>query len=73
MSEIEDGSLDENLTLIAIVAIKDPVREEVPNAVIDCQKAGIVVRMLTGDNILTAKVFDDFFYLILYPFFFFIF
>jgi Ca2+-transporting ATPase len=51
----EDGSLDHTLTLAAIVGIKDPVREEVPQAVRDCQKAGITVRMLTGDNILTAS------------------
>lgn len=53
---VEDGDLDKRLTLFAIVGIKDPVREEVPSAVLDCQSAGIVVRMLTGDNILTAQV-----------------
>lgn len=52
---VEDGDLDKRLTLFAIVGIKDPVREEVPSAVLDCQSAGIVVRMLTGDNILTAQ------------------
>lgn len=54
-SNVEDGSLDTQLTLIGLVGIKDPVREEVPEAVVNCQNAGIVVRMLTGDNILTAK------------------
>lgn len=33
----------------------DPVREEVPPAVRRCQDAGIRVRMVTGDNIETAK------------------
>ncbi|KAN0019555.1 hypothetical protein ACTFIU_002771 [Dictyostelium citrinum] len=43
------------LTFLALVGIKDPVRKEVPRAVKRCQGAGIFVRMLTGDNILTAK------------------
>ncbi|GAM27234.1 hypothetical protein SAMD00019534_104090 [Acytostelium subglobosum LB1] len=42
-------------TFTALVGIKDPVRPEVPAAVRKCQHAGITVRMLTGDNILTAK------------------
>ena len=42
-------------TLIAICGIEDPLREEVPAAVAACRKAGITVRMLTGDNLKTAK------------------
>ena len=34
---------------MAIVGIKDPVRPEVPDAVATCQRAGIVVRMVTGE------------------------
>ena len=45
---------DRNLTIMCIVGIKDPVRPEVPHAVATCQKAGIIVRMVTGDNIHTA-------------------
>lgn len=41
--------------LIAIVGIKDVIRPEVPEAVKQCQKAGITVRMVTGDNLITAK------------------
>ncbi|KAI7841822.1 hypothetical protein COHA_004351 [Chlorella ohadii] len=47
--------LEENLTMTCIVGIKDPVRKEVPDAVATCQRAGITVRMVTGDNIHTAK------------------
>jgi len=43
------------LTLMAILGIKDPVRPEVPAAVAACKRAGIVVRMVTGDNIDTAR------------------
>lgn len=45
---------ESNFTLVCICGIKDPVRKEVPDAVRQCQKAGITVRMLTGDNLLTA-------------------
>jgi Ca2+-transporting ATPase len=45
----------QGLTLIGVCGIKDPVRAAVPGAVRDCQLAGIKVRMLTGDNIHTAK------------------
>ena len=38
----------------AIVAISDPVRAEVPAAVADCLRAGIEVKIVTGDNALTA-------------------
>ncbi|KAF8057240.1 ACA11 [Scenedesmus sp. PABB004] len=48
-------NLDTGLTAVAIVGIKDPVRAEVPAAVAKCQRAGITVRMVTGDNIHTAR------------------
>lgn len=43
------------MTVIAIIGIQDPVRPEVPAAIERCQKAGITVRMVTGDNINTAR------------------
>ncbi|XP_068826118.1 plasma membrane calcium-transporting ATPase 1 isoform X13 [Capricornis sumatraensis] len=43
------------LTCIAVVGIEDPVRPEVPDAIKKCQRAGITVRMVTGDNINTAR------------------
>lgn len=42
-------------TCVAIVGIKDPVRRGVKEAVQTCKSAGITVRMVTGDNINTAK------------------
>jgi len=43
------------LTLVGVVGIEDPVRGEVPDAIAKCQRAGITVRMVTGDNIVTAR------------------
>lgn len=42
------------LTLQAIAAISDPLREEVPGAVKSCSNAGIDVKIVTGDTSATA-------------------
>nr|CAB3453848.1 unnamed protein product [Digitaria exilis] len=46
---------EDDLTLIGVVGIKDPCRPGVRNAVQLCSIAGVKVRMVTGDNIETAK------------------
>uniref|UniRef100_A0A8C4NXE0 Calcium-transporting ATPase n=1 Tax=Dicentrarchus labrax TaxID=13489 RepID=A0A8C4NXE0_DICLA len=51
----EEAHILTNLTCIAVVGIEDPVRPEVPEAIRKCQRAGITVRMVTGDNINTAR------------------
>ena len=51
----ECPAVEDNLTLIGLLGFQDPVRPEVPDAVLACQKAGIFVRMVTGDNMETAK------------------
>ncbi|XP_074592985.1 plasma membrane calcium-transporting ATPase 2-like isoform X6 [Brevipalpus obovatus] len=43
------------LTCLCILGIEDPVRPEVPDAINRCQRAGITVRMVTGDNVNTAR------------------
>lgn len=43
------------MTLISITGIEDPLRDTVREAVKSCQKAGVAVKMCTGDNIITAK------------------
>ncbi|XP_072520330.1 plasma membrane calcium-transporting ATPase 4 isoform X9 [Salminus brasiliensis] len=50
-----EGDILTGLTCICIVGIEDPVRPEVPDAIRKCQRAGITVRMVTGDNINTAR------------------
>ena len=44
----------QGLTLLALCAINDPVRQEVPQAVADCQEAGISLKIVTGDTARTA-------------------
>ncbi|CAG8635426.1 4070_t:CDS:2, partial [Racocetra persica] len=53
--EIKFEDLMLNITLLCIVGIEDPLREGVRQAVADCKDAGVKVRMVTGDNVLTAK------------------
>lgn len=51
-----DGKLRiHSLQLLGIVAISDPVREDVPAAIKDCLDAGIQVKIVTGDTTGTAK------------------
>jgi len=45
---------EQDATLVGIVAIKDPIREEVKPAIKDCYTAGIRVIMITGDSKETA-------------------
>lgn len=55
ISQWSDDEVEMDLTCIAIVGIEDPVRKEVPDSIKLCHRAGIVVRMVTGDNITTAR------------------
>jgi P-type Ca2+ transporter type 2C len=43
------------MTLIGITGIEDPLRPGVREAVANCHKAGVTVKMCTGDNVLTAR------------------
>ena len=56
----ETGSLDfasilHDLVFFGVVGIQDPVRPGVPEAVRKAQGAGVTVRMVTGDNMQTAR------------------
>lgn len=43
------------MVFLAVVGIQDPLRPGVAEAVKQCQDAGVAVRMVTGDNVVTAK------------------
>lgn len=49
------NKIHSNMTLVSIFGIKDPLRPGVIDAIKDCKRAGVVVRMVTGDNILTGR------------------
>lgn len=53
--ENEREIVETNMTFDGFVAIKDPLRADVADAVIKARSAGIDVKMLTGDNIVTAS------------------
>lgn len=48
-------ALSQQLTWLGFFAIHDPVRPEVPAAIADCARAGVQVKMVTGDNPATAR------------------
>lgn len=55
-ADIKDGRVaTESLCFLGFVAIADPVRDDVPAAVKRCIDAGIVVKIVTGDTIATAR------------------
>ncbi|XP_040357817.1 plasma membrane calcium-transporting ATPase 2 isoform X7 [Ixodes scapularis] len=51
----DEDNIIRDLTCLCVVGIEDPVRAEVPEAIRKCQRAGITVRMVTGDNVNTAR------------------
>ncbi|KAG9256889.1 calcium-translocating P-type ATPase [Emericellopsis atlantica] len=59
-AEVEEGHADfasllHDLVFMGVVGIQDPVRPGVPEAVAKATHAGVKVRMVTGDNIITAR------------------
>ncbi|OMJ26336.1 Calcium-transporting ATPase PAT1 [Smittium culicis] len=44
-----------NLVWVGVFGIEDPLRDGVTASVRKCQSAGIMVRMVTGDNLITAR------------------
>jgi magnesium-transporting ATPase (P-type) len=52
--DYDRAHLEEELTLLGLVGLEDPPREEVAEAISDCQRAGIAVIMVTGDHPTTA-------------------
>ncbi|KAJ4395174.1 plasma membrane calcium [Didymella pomorum] len=52
---VDFGTILRNLVFFGVVGIQDPVRPGVPEAVRKAQGAGVTVRMVTGDNMQTAR------------------
>jgi Ca2+-transporting ATPase len=58
VTKVDDQPLETlatQLTWLGFFAIHDPVRHEVPGAIADCARAGVQVKMVTGDNPATAR------------------
>jgi Ca2+-transporting ATPase len=55
LNAVQFDKVHKDMTLVAIFGIKDPLRPTVIDAIKDCRRAGVTVRMVTGDNILTGK------------------
>ena len=43
------------MTFLGLIGLEDPARADVPQAIQDCQDAGIRVVMVTGDHAVTAR------------------
>ena len=61
MRDIEQGvekldidHVERNLTFLGLVAMMDPPRQDVPEAILRCRQAGVRTIMITGDHPLTA-------------------
>lgn len=57
--ENEHNKLESEMVFDGVVAIADPIRADVYDAVKSCQSAGVGVKILTGDNIVTASAIAD--------------
>ncbi len=54
-NRLTDENVQDNLTFIGLAGMSDPPRQEAKEAVALCQQAGIRVKMITGDNKITAE------------------
>ena len=53
---LENHHVAQDLTFLGLQGMMDPPRAEAIAAVRRCQNAGIAVKMITGDHVLTAKI-----------------
>ena len=50
---------ESGFTLIGIAGIKDVIRDSVPTSIKKCHLAGIDIKMVTGDNKVTARAIAE--------------
>lgn len=53
--DAQDKLIEDNLVFVGVVGLKDPCRPGVKKAIELCHSAGVRIKMITGDNIFTAK------------------
>ena len=53
--ELDGDTLGNDFQLIGVVGLLDPPRQEAMEAIADCHRAGIRVKMITGDHAMTAR------------------
>ncbi len=53
-TEADRETVEKNLILVGIFGLMDPLRPGIKEALLQCKRSGINVRMVTGDNIDTA-------------------
>jgi P-type Ca2+ transporter type 2C len=54
-TELEKDDLEKNKIFLGFIGIIDPPRDEVIVAIRECKDAGVKVKMITGDHVITAK------------------
>ena len=54
-AKLEHAHVSEGLTFLGLQAMMDPPRPEAIASVRECQRAGIAVKMITGDHLVTAR------------------
>eukprot|EP00347_Sterkiella_histriomuscorum_P005158 403357675 len=55
-TDLDKQVLESNLALVGIYALRAPLKEETVEAIRKCHQAGINVRMVTADNLTSAKI-----------------
>ncbi len=57
--EEKDGEIEKGMVFVGLAAMRDPPRKDVKMAIALCKSAGIKVKIITGDNALTASAIAE--------------